>query len=422
MPSAVSSGATGFSCKATGPSHAGQPLSCARVRRAFTLIELLVVISILSLLALLSIPIIGPTLRARETREAARSLSAMIQLAQNRAIELGRPVGLWIERGQTEPDSGVAVHLCEMPPAFTGFSESAMVRIEVRELGGEPRMVVTGFADVATVQGLVKPGDVMQLPGRNDRFVIDRVPGDPLDVAPFEQFLRIPNSVKPWVLTTEFSLFQSANMMSMQDVDPAADVRMGMQSKFVILRQPLRTTRRPLQFSPGGVIDLSTSGFDTDNGSSAFSVQTETDPDNTTIGALEKQQLKESPVMVMFRADGSLDRVFMKNQSPLKTTNAVYLMIGKQELCGASGDLLKLNAEPGDFFYGYQDPTARWLRIEAATGHVTVAETVPPAANLLNAVDRNPSTTDATKLSQFAGQVRASRELARGGVAIGGDH
>ena len=364
-------------------------------RRGFTLVELLTVVSILTLLALLSVPLIGPALRAREAREAARSLSAMLSMAQNRAIELRRPVGILIERSEVEPDAGVAVHLCEVPQPFTGVSDGTKVRVA---WDGSDAFTIMGFFTgngvLEPITGVIRPGDMIRLSGRPDLFVIERSlvnngPGPKIDA---NRFLISPDLATPatfWEIRLVGNAVQFPTMPAMGMMGAA----MGMDSTFEILRQPVKSTQRPLQFTPGGIIDLGLSGFGSLVDFNAFSVT---------------KSSATSAEAIMFAPDGSLSSIYINGQLQPPLREAVYLLVGKQELTGATAVSTSSELQIDEPAFNYQDPNARWLRIEPNTGQVIVAETVPPAAiNQTIPIDGN--------------EVIASRALAKSGEAMGGD-
>ena len=414
-------------------------------RNALTLVELLTVVSILALLTLLSLPLVGPAIRAREAREAARSLSAMISMAQNRAIELRRPVGILIERGEVEPDAGVAVHLCETPTPFTGLSESSLVRVEwlpdtdsrvgavygtglyITEIGS----MVSGWASEmppgAEMLNLVRAGDLIRLSSSSQLYVIERDAAraqaaskliNNKDPAPDNTLLKDPDAAVVWRLDPVTSL-QFPSMPSMNDMTPMGGSSMGMAVPFQIYRQPVRSSQRPLQFTPGGVIDLALSGTD---GATGFDMFRHGDPNDALANG------NRPAVMIMFAPDGSLSVVYSNGQIVPNTGSPIYLLVGKQELVGLSGNNTLTDRKPDEPLYNYQDPNARWIRIEPSTGHVTVAETVPPAVTTYwacydygNVPPAAPNPPLASEYSYLGGEVLASRDLARSGESIGGD-
>ena len=112
-------------------------------RRGLTLIELLMVISIMTILMVIAIPLIRPAFKDRYVREAARQVSTFFAGAQARAADLGRPVGVWIERiDNTELGSRHAarLYMAEVPPGFHRDPvEFARVRCSGRHSHHSPR-------------------------------------------------------------------------------------------------------------------------------------------------------------------------------------------------------------------------------------------------------------------------------------------
>ncbi len=66
--------------------------------KAMTLVEIMVVIAIIGLLAVVMVPTVKYQYRNRSVKEGERQLNAFIGAAQARAQQLGRPVGVWVER------------------------------------------------------------------------------------------------------------------------------------------------------------------------------------------------------------------------------------------------------------------------------------------------------------------------------------
>ena len=76
--------------------------------RAMTLVELMVVMAIIGLLITVMVPVVKYQYRNRSVKEGERQLNSFIGAAQARAQQLGRPVGIWIERFSKEAPIPVA--------------------------------------------------------------------------------------------------------------------------------------------------------------------------------------------------------------------------------------------------------------------------------------------------------------------------
>lgn len=96
------------------------------IRRGFTLVELLVVIFIMLAITAVTIPIISPSLKNRDVREAARMIDVFFNGARSRARATGHIYGVMIERMPGMPNGAVTLSYCEQPDAYTGDYASAV--------------------------------------------------------------------------------------------------------------------------------------------------------------------------------------------------------------------------------------------------------------------------------------------------------
>lgn len=111
-------------------------------RRGFTLLELLVVILIMLTVTAVTIPVVAPAMKGRQVREGARLLNTFLNAARNRAIESGRPCGVWLERMPGLREACVNVHFAEIPPAYAGdFLDST---VESFIVNGDPAAGASG--------------------------------------------------------------------------------------------------------------------------------------------------------------------------------------------------------------------------------------------------------------------------------------
>lgn len=99
--------------------------SMRRRARGATLLELLVVILIVVTITAATVPAIAPATSSRRTREGARLLNVFLNAARNRAMETGRPAGVWMDRVEDVPEAVATLSFCEVPPPYSGdFSDS----------------------------------------------------------------------------------------------------------------------------------------------------------------------------------------------------------------------------------------------------------------------------------------------------------
>ena len=116
--------------------------------RAMTLVEIMVVIAIIGILAVVMLSAVKYQYRNRSVKEGERQLNAFIGAAQARAQQLGRPVGIWIERFSKEAPApivganptlnqilpiganyAVQVYQAEVPRPYTGDLRDSRVTV-----------------------------------------------------------------------------------------------------------------------------------------------------------------------------------------------------------------------------------------------------------------------------------------------------
>jgi type II secretory pathway pseudopilin PulG len=111
--------------------------SSAPKRRGVTLLELLIVILIIMLVTAFSIPVVVPAIQGRRVREGARMFSTFLNSARNRAIETGRPAGVWIERMSVYPEAAQNIYMAEVPGYYGGDFQDSTVMDVVVNAGGQ---------------------------------------------------------------------------------------------------------------------------------------------------------------------------------------------------------------------------------------------------------------------------------------------
>lgn len=166
-------------------------------RRGTTLLELLVVVLIILSITALTIPVVAPAVQGRRTREAARMFATFLNAARNRAIETGRPAGVWLERMPAYPEVVSNIFMAEVPPPYSGdFADSQVAAFVVNRSGQS--QAVRGFSNPTDQdwwnivvpktrttlmidawanpdpleQGIVREGDLIKLEGRDELFTL----------------------------------------------------------------------------------------------------------------------------------------------------------------------------------------------------------------------------------------------------------
>ncbi len=378
-----------------------RPCSSPSVRRAATLVELVVVIGILAILLAVAIPVLRFDSEDRKLREGARELTAFIERAKARAVEIGRPAGIWIERQAATTvgaKQGVRVFLCETPPTFSGSTESS--RVVVANPSNVPGMPAGFlFFNDAEFSSGITPTTI----SLDRQIILSRVPPGGLFRIRFDH--RAPDYWVERVEDNSGSLqLMIVSFVSVPDfiraADPAFAVSNGLNPlangmPFTVLFPPRRVTGRSIEFPRDVVIDLSVSGMT----ASGFHFAPTTVPD-------------PRPVLIIFSPRGNIDAVTFSTvltpgQPPEMVTippiGHVFLMMGR-------GSKLVTPAGGGPFSDNVRDASTIWVAINHLSGKVTTAENVDITTSN---VPPPPSPPPGWPLV-------VARELARTSVRMGG--
>jgi prepilin-type N-terminal cleavage/methylation domain-containing protein len=332
-------------------------------RRGLTLIELLMVVSIMTILLVVAIPMMRPAFQDRYLREGARTVSAFFAGAQARAAELGRPVGVWIERVDgTELGSRQAVRLymAEVPPSFTGALLDSRVRVAASG--------TTGTLQFEDANDGIVLGTIMSV---GERFTIkfDHKGYDYVGECKASAFeITIPTGVVP----------------------PGAEVA-GRGVPYEITRGPTRSSVNPLVLPADSTIDLSLSGMGTTG---------------RQLDSAIAAPWTATPVVIMFAPSGRVDYMLIAGQ-PVRPFAPIHLLVGRRArvvnpLTTDLADREKTNLA---------DPTCLWVTISERTGSIFTSDNadtsfVPPVTP--------PPPYD------HSVRMKAARELARSSVQKGG--
>jgi len=337
-----------------------------RPRRGLTLIELLVVVFIILAVSAAVVPVLAPTAAGRRQREAARVVSTFISGARTRAIEIGRPAGIWLQGTTGDRGSVVTLSYCEVPPPYSGVTLNATVTTQVNAGVTE----ITSMTPSAPI-GMIRLGDLIRL---NFGAAIFQITQGPIDTnngfVAEDRFLDDP-SVMPWTLEPVLTT-------------APATIPNGTYA-FQIFRQPRKSAGASIELPPGTAIDLYYSGDDRSsllprsNSSEKYYDGNETALNATSTSGIVGHN---EPVIVLFGSNGTPDSVFrlsVSNNPPAAfsdllwggtaMTRPLYLLVGKAEKVDAQADLTLPPSD--DLSSNLIDPANYWVSINPHTGAVS---------------------------------------------------
>jgi prepilin-type N-terminal cleavage/methylation domain-containing protein len=341
-----------------------QAVSCSP---GFTLIEMLIVVSIIMILMVVALRTLQP-LEDRRVREAAREVNVYISSVQNRAMELGRPCGVILHRaaGTNFPNASMLLEQCEVPPPYAGDLMDAVVQVQdwSYKANGSPYWTDPATGRMKYVlkirlqyplnmaNNLIRPGDLIQLNGQGPYFAIaldpnsPTTPDFPLDSNNiyFDFTAGADTNGDGWIDNYFLTLALDSQQTPLQALPWPAQTTGQWSSpvSFLILRQPVKSSARPLQLPSGAVIDLHFS--DADDPSTSF--------DGST-----------NDVAIVFSSTGGLEGYYY-NGLAYPAVGPIFLLIGKTERINPV-----TSADTND-----QDLSNLWVTINPQTGLVTTTE------------------------------------------------
>jgi type II secretory pathway pseudopilin PulG len=442
-----------------------------------TLIELLIVIVIITTLVSAAIPLLAPTNDDRRLREASRAVNSFIAAAQARAISIQRPVGVGIKRlskdtgkddpSQSDNDNCVSVELyyVEQPSPFVGFNEQSQARVALYSptnpslYDGRKNLVIIQFVSPGSPNvsadrlppgwvadqvsdGIIRPGDVIQIGGTRYQLLYDRnitdnaVPGR-VDSNDFYRSNTGVLSSTNVVQIVAQPLNDSGQMLNVRyDNDgnelPAKSNNPPLRywtepSHYEILRQPMKTSAEPLQLPESSAIDLRASGVG--------------DNDYFYVPAVHDNH---EDILITFAPEGRVARLRYSLDPPdaLEGLNLttfdqpivdnIYLLIGKRENCppkpvsgsdrdrtlsssdmsGKSDEEMKKLKLPVNWLRG----ESRWIVIGSQSGRVVTVENAYVDPRTL--ASNNSAIQSTEQLRNL--QILAAREFVKEMKQLGG--
>lgn len=394
-------------------------------RRGITLIELLIVIFIILLITSATIPAIQPAIENRRTREGARLLNVFLSAARNRAMEQARPVGVWIERMPGLSEAAVSLHFCETPRPYSGDFLDSSLTLYLEPFGAPypsptineywwivtPRTTTAAIPDrwwnaEPNAQQLVRPGDYIKFSGMDRPLKLNVGKRSEMRLAGADGWvwyvayganrhrwdqgfhgLRYPSGeliiswwdndyrgLGDWPFRTQFG---------------PGDVRSPGVS-YQVLRQPQKMLAGAIQLPEGVVIDLNYSG----TASWCFHPRDNFRLDNSTGAGGTGSPFRgvpifpndETPVIVMFSADGVVDKVYSRcvdrvngeirvvNWTSWRPTEMLYFLVGDAEKVPAKSGWGTGAGGLDQYDNNWLDLTNYWVTVNPLLGLINTAE------------------------------------------------
>ncbi len=426
-------------------------------RTGVTLTELLVVVSIIVLVTSALLPMLQPVLKGQKTREAARQLNAFFAGAQARAVERGKPVGVWIERAG-HPEELVSLpsrlhtahrlYLAEEPPSYAGDVVNVQVAINFDAPSPPPpdpnerpplllmhaSFVPFGYGSAAAM--LVHRGDLIRFNNRGPSFVVYRVvkPDGTLIQNPTDEAGAVWVDASPYL-----NRFRGAPAGRLQEAMTWLREKYDKKSfPFEVVRAPKKSVAAPLELPNNVGIDLMMSGYSLGLSpndltvadsqiqqhllSKALSVRLFSDVFGAvdTLG-LQRDVDPEFDILIMFSPRGGVDRICwvdahgglgaMIEGSDLSPLGTIGLLIARDDRIGQDQDAN--NAEDT-----LEDKNNLWLSIDVQSGRVVSAPNAGAVGWLSGLIpsSSDPETARAARIFR----IWNSRELTVDGLNMGG--
>jgi len=348
-------------------------------RGGYTLTELLVVVTILVMLVATALPVARKVMEGNRTREASRMLQAYFAMAKARAVQTGRPCGLFFPfpsppLGVNDPSTSswgptqfsqywpvrhvTQVFLAEIPPPYAG--STTQTAATVVQVGSAHYLALLTNRSATTpdptemtyLQSLLNPhGEVFLV-----RFDYKE---------PWYRFTYDPTGTFP-------SVFIYGGPVAGLNTPPgygSTSIRGGYP--FQVLRAP-RPVGNALELPRGTCIDMTYSGIGATGSSFLRGV---------TIGSMA------AGLTVLFTPQGGVDTMYINGVPSTPPESSLFFLVGKTEKAGDPHDPTNpisgpwrpsVFANPDES--NLADPDSLWVVVSRGNGQVLTTENLPLAS------------------------------------------
>jgi prepilin-type N-terminal cleavage/methylation domain-containing protein len=350
--------------------------------RGMTLVELLMVVAIMTILLAVAVPMLRPTFRDRQLREASRQVNSYLAGAKARAVEAGRPVGVWIER-QRNVDGQIyatQLYMAEVSPSYTGavLGARALVEFPPTATFTPPTQDPNWPYDVDfTIYGrlvFVSPPELNSVADVTSTELLAALVGE-LEVF-YIQFVHKGPTYSCVRSGTNFFVSIPGG------VPPGCAANPGLT--YEISRGPSKSIVNPLTLPGETVLDMAVSGVGLGQYAAAFGYSATVPP------------VPPGPVLILFSPSGQLSQVYVENIAKTPT-GPLYLLVGRRSKLASATTPYTEQAS------NLADPANLWVTVNNRTGAITTD-------------DNSVSVPTMTPLERLI----AAREFARGSRQKGG--
>ncbi len=407
--------------------------------RGITLLELLIVLTILLMVTAAAIPLMAPALENRQMREGSRMLSTYLSAARARAVQIGRPVGVILQRFNGQPFAFQMAQV-EIPPPYAGDTFDSYMNLGItgsnpgnpngpmtlmyfNQTYNQPTATLaarwyTAVANTGTFNHrLVRIGDEVQFNGQGYTYTIfgpDANGDGLLDDPPDDNSNGVVDDPIALDIAYLYPAGTSISHLAFPWDGPAVQ-----PATYQVSRQPVRTSAQPVQLPEGIVIDLVSSGVGI---TGAFNSQPYTGSNNPST---PPPPIVNFDPVIVFSPAGRLDYVSVDpNGRLVRPTDTLYLLLGRRELMydatakGTGQDIVDQNLSAVTDLQAAggvlpPPPAHFWVSVTPQTGQVNVTEV---AANL-----QDHTTANVNHQQVINDALAQSRSLARQAQSVGGN-
>lgn len=335
--------------------------------------------SIIVVVAAVTLPTIKGLLSGQKVSEAARIVRSYIEAAKSRAVATGRPVALIMDRTSYVGSAGLLQNnMCtrlsmgDVFPPYTGDWAGSKGFLQDLIADGYADAIYIPVAQAASLtavggDGLISAGDIIEIGGRRERFVIN---ADPVVV---NGNVEIHFNNPP--------LFQEGAVAM-----PIAAAGL----EFRIYRKPSRSLAGGLSLPRGTCIDLQFSGF----GQTGRQFSTDTiqffagDSPTYPTGAIDPSfNYNYGPIYLVFSPDGGCSGWYQQSRAlgsgPSETreqlgtpSGLIHLLVGATDQviqAGIADTNVNALSATEEYTVNIMDIGNTWVTVNPYTGGVTTS-------------------------------------------------